>query len=169
MRIIIVCGDPDCSEEYYADSEDRLWTCPHCGREKENPYYPFLTVRLMHAKTAPDDADWKELHDELLLRARRRLAELTDREGFLTQEVARLRGRLPEGKLVPPSEPPDDGGVAGFLAGWAPSGPEGDGGSWRALHDELLEGARAEVLLLEARVPKLEDEVRRLKSALGVG
>ncbi len=36
------------------------------------------------------------------------------------------------------------------------------------LHDELLSGARAEVLSLERMVPKLEDELRRVKAALGI-
>jgi len=169
MRIIIICGNEECKQEYNADSEDRHWTCPHCGREKENPYYPFLTVRLMHAKSEPDEADWKGLHDALLEKARRRLLELKDRSEFLELEVARLRKRLPEGKSVPPTQAAAADDAQGFLAAWAPSAPEGDGKAWRALHDELLQGARAEVLGLEERLPRLEDEVRRLKSAIGLG
>lgn len=168
MRIIIICGNPECAEEYNADSVDRLWKCPHCGREKENPYYPFLTARLMHAKSMPAEADWKALHDELLDKARRMAYDLKERASFLEEDIKKMRRRLPEGTEVKPADLSEAAVGGGFLDGWSPAGPKDGPGGWRQLHDELLSGARAEVLYLERKVPKLEDELRRLKAALGV-
>ncbi len=168
MRIIIVCGNPECGEEYNADSNDSLFKCPFCGREKENPYYPFLTARLMHAKSAPAEADWKALHDDLLERARRMSSELRERAGFLEEDIRKLRRRLPEGADVKPADLSGTAVAGGFIEGWSPPSPADGPGVWRALHDELLTGARAEVLALERAVPKLEDELRRVKAALGV-
>ena len=168
MRIIIVCGNPECEEEYNADSNDSLFKCPHCGREKENPYYPFLTARLMQAKSMPAEADWKALHDELLERARRMASDLRERATLLEEDVRKLRRRLPEGTEVKPADLAGTPVAGGFIDGWSPADPKEGSGGWRPLHDELLSGARAEVLSLERRVPKLEDELRRVKAALGI-
>jgi hypothetical protein len=168
MRIIIVCGNPECGQEYNSESTDRLFKCPHCGREKENPYYPFLTAKLMHAKSMPAEADWKALHDELLEKARRMAFDLGERASFLEEDIRKLRRRLPEGTVVKPADPAETAVAGGFIDGWSPAAPQEGSGGWRRLHDELLSGARAEVLSLERMVPKLEDELRRLKAALGV-
>jgi hypothetical protein len=168
MRIIIVCGNPECDEEYNADSNDSLFKCPHCGREKENPYYPFLTAKLMQAKSMPAEADWKALHDELLEKAKRTAFDLRERASFLEEDIRKLRRRLPEGTVVKPADLSEAAVGGGFIDGWSPSDPEDRPGGWKRLHDELLSGARAEVLYLERKVPRLEDELRRVKSALGI-
>jgi len=168
MRIIIVCGNPECDEEYNADSNDSLFKCPHCGREKENPYYPFLTARLMQAKSMPADADWKALHDELLGKARRMAFDLRERASFLEADIKKLRRRLPEGTVIKPADLSETAVGGGFIDGWSPADPKDGLDGWRHLHDQLLSGARAEVLSLERRVPRLEDELRRVKSALGI-
>ncbi|UCC94102.1 MAG: hypothetical protein JSW25_05430, partial [Thermoplasmata archaeon] len=74
MRIIIICGNPECGEEYPADTRDRTWECPHCGRSRENQYYPFLNAKLMNARIHSDEADWKAHHDELLMTAQGKVA-----------------------------------------------------------------------------------------------
>ncbi len=168
MRIIIICGDPDCSEEYSADTDDRVWECPHCGRVKENPYYPFLTARLMHAKYLPADADWKGLHDELLEDARRRVADLIERTEFLEEDIGKLRPRLPEDAEVVATKRPEAAGEGAFLENWSAEAPPDDMEAWRDLHDRLLEGARLQVTALMDYVGGLEEEIKDLKAAIGI-
>jgi len=168
MRIIIICGDPDCGEEYPAETGDRTWECPHCGRVRENGYYPFLTAKLMNARIHSDEADWKAHHDELLMSARGKAADLRDRASFLAKDLAKLRVRLPEGEregLVAPETVED---VEPFLEGWDPGAEGGGGPEWRDLHDRLLEGARGEILALEDAVSSMEAGIRDIKSRLSL-
>ena len=168
MRIIIICGNPDCQEEYPADTEDRTWECAHCGRERPNLYYPFLTARLMNARIHSDDADWKEHHDELLLKAQRKVSDLVDHIELLRKDLAKLRVRLPEEERDKFDEDAGEVATNGFLGGWVPEAPEDDMSAWRELHDRLLEGARGEILDLEDVVHRLEDQVRSMKATLGI-
>lgn len=168
MRIIIICGNPDCQEEYPADTEDRAWQCPHCDRERPNIYYPFLTARLMNARIHTEEADWKEHHDELLAKAQRKVADLQDHMEVLFKDLAKLRVRLPEeeqAKLEPLERMAAEDG---FLEGWTPRAEEGDMTAWRELHDRLLEGAREQILAMEDVVHRMEDEVRSIKATLGL-
>jgi hypothetical protein len=168
MRIIIICGDPDCGEEYPADTNDRTWECPHCGRERENRYYPFLNARLMNARIHTDEADWREHHDQLLETAHRKVADLRDHIDLLKKDVRKLRVRLPEEEQarLPGLDDIDQGD--GFLDGWDPDAPAEDMDLWRDLHDQLLEGARGEIIALEDASRALEDEIRSMKSSLGL-
>ena len=166
MRIIIICGDPDCGEEYPADTNDRSWECPHCGRVKENGYYPFLTAKLMNARIHSDEADWKAHHDELLLNARGKAADLRDRAQFLAKDLAKLRVRLPDEDRERMAEPVSLDDIEPFLDGWDPGTGDDDG--WRDLHDRLLEGARVEILALEDAVNAMATEIRDIKSRLSL-
>lgn len=167
MRIIIVCGDPECGEEYPADTTDRTWECPHCGRVRENMYYPFLNARLMNARIHSDEADWRELHDELLSKARRRVEELKEHASVLRKDLSRLRMQLPEEKreAAAGSDHPMPG--TELVDGWDGEAPEGDMTMWRELYDQLLEGARGEIVALEDAIHAMEDELRSVKAELG--
>ncbi len=166
MRIIIICGDPDCGDEYPAETEDRLWSCPHCGRERENMYYPFLTARLMDARIHSDEADWKEHHDQLLEKAQGMVAELRDHIGWLSKDLAKLRVRLSEEDRAKFQGEHDKEDVDALLNSWVPEADDDDRGSWKDLHDQLLEGARGEILALEDIVHAMEGEVREIKGIL---
>jgi hypothetical protein len=168
MRIIIICGNPDCQEEYPADTEDRSWECAHCGRERPNLYYPFLTAHLMNARIHSDEADWKEHHDELLQKAQRKVADLMDHMQLMRRDLEKLRVRLSDEDRAKFEEDVGEVEPGGFLEGWAPEAPEDDMVAWRELHDNLLEGAREEILALEDVVHRLEDQVRAMKAALGI-
>ncbi len=168
MRMIIICGDPDCGEEYPADTGDRTWECPHCGRVRDNQYYPFLTAKLMNARIHSDEADWKGHHDELLVTAQGKVADLRDRAEYLQKDLKRLRVQLPESdrEALPDLTSLDD--VADFLGPWSPEAPDDDGTAWRDLHDRLLEGARAEIIALEDMVTSMESEIKDIKSKLSL-
>ncbi len=168
MRIIIICGNPECGEEYPTDTKDRSWECPHCGRQRENRYYPFLNARLMNARIHSDEADWKAHHDELLMDAKGRVADLRERIGLLRKDLGKLRVQLPEDdqSKLPALASPDD--VEDFLGGWVPEAPGDDMAAWRDLHDRLLEGARAEIVALEDTVNGMETEIKDIKSRLSL-
>jgi hypothetical protein len=168
MRIIIICGDPACGEEYPAETGDRIWECPHCGRERENQYYPFLTAQLMNARIHSEEADWREHHDRLLETANRRVADIRDHIEILKKDLRRLRVSLPEEEQakLPDLETIDL--VEDFLGSWEPDAPAEDSGQWRDLHDQLLEGARCEIMALEDATRTMEDEIRSIKSSAGL-
>jgi hypothetical protein len=164
MRMIIICGDPECGEEYPADTGDRTWECPHCGRVRDNQYYPFLTAKLMNARIHSDEADWKDQHDELLVTAQGKVADLRDRAHFLGKDLKRLRVQVPEDERDGMPEPVSLDDVPDFLGGWSPDAREDDGAAWRDLHDRLLEGAREEIIALEDAVRRMEGEIKEIKS-----
>jgi hypothetical protein len=165
MRIIIICGNPDCGEEYPANTEDRLWMCPHCERERPNIYYPFLTAKLMNARIHSDEADWKEHHDDLLMRAQRKVEDLRDHIDLLRKDIQKLRVRLPEEEQAKVEDLSSVVDGDGFIAEW---GPDEGIEEWRDLHDKLLEGAREEILALEDVAHGMEDQVRSIKTTLGL-
>lgn len=70
MEIRVVCGDPDCREEFPVSTEDPKWECPNCGRIIVNRKYPFLTAKLMQANIDKDTTEWKEMVADLLDQAR---------------------------------------------------------------------------------------------------
>ena len=70
MRMLVRCGDQDCKNEFYVDSQDPVWECINCGREIINQNYPFLTAKLMQAKIDGDRADWRGMFIELVKTAR---------------------------------------------------------------------------------------------------
>ncbi len=166
MRIIIICGAPECGEEYPAETKDRRWECPHCERVRENQYYPFLTAKLMNARIHASEADWKVHHDELLATAQAKVFDLRDRFGFLRKDLNRLRVQLREEDRVglPDLVTPDD--IEDFLGDWTPEAPADDTAAWKDLHDRLLEGARGEILALEDAVGGMETEIKDIKSQL---
>lgn len=168
MRIIIICGDPDCGEEYPTDTKDRTWECPHCGRIRDNQYYPFLTAKLMNARIHSDEADWKAHHDEMLAKARAKVFDLRDRIGFLRKDLGKLRVQLPEEEQakLPALVSPDD--IEDFLGIWDPEAPADDPKAWQDLHDQLLEGARGEILALEDAAQSMETEIKDIKSQLNL-
>jgi len=76
MEIIIKCGGDDCAKEFKASTDKRTWTCPNCEHVVVNPNYPFLSARLMAAKSRePGDTDWQELLDFILRTARAKMLE----------------------------------------------------------------------------------------------
>ena len=168
MRIIIICGDPECGEEYPTDTKDRIFECPHCGRVRENQYYPFLTAKLMNARIHSREADWKAQHDELLATAQAKVFDLRDRFGFLRKDLERLRVQLPEEDRagLPDLVTPDD--IEDFLGGWTPEAPADDTAAWKDLHDRLLEGARGEILAFEDAVHGMETEIKDIRSQLAM-
>jgi hypothetical protein len=93
MRFIVVCGNPECREEYYAQTEDREWTCTKCGRVKSNDFWPFLDAKLMQAKI-DKDTDWKKMHDELLAKARMMMEDKDEEIKLLKKDIKELRGQL---------------------------------------------------------------------------
>ncbi len=82
MFIKIICGNEDCRSEFSADTLDPFWECLECERNIENKYFPFLTARLMEAKSHTD-TDWhspfKEHFDMI--------------KGFIEEKVSLLRSR----------------------------------------------------------------------------
>jgi hypothetical protein len=165
MRIIIICGDDECGQEYPADTKDRIWECPHCGRSRENQYYPFLTAVLMNARIHAADADWRTLHDDLLATAQGKVADLLDRMTYLRRDVEKLRLQLPEEDRKGLADLPSPDDLPDFLGGWSPVATTDDD-RWRDLHDQLLEGARGDILALEDAVGGMESEIRDIKSKL---
>ncbi len=168
MRIIIICGDPACGEEYPAETNDRLWECPHCGRERENRYYPFLNAQLMNARIHADEADWKEHHDRLLETAQGKAADLRDHIGSLKKDLRKLRVRLPEEEQAKLPDLDTIDRVDDFLGGWTPDAPADDTGQWQELHDRLLEGARGEIIALEDATRTMKEEIKSIKSTVGL-
>ncbi len=168
MRIIIICGNPECDEEYPTDTTDRHWECPHCGRERENQYYPFLTAQLMNARIHADEAEWKEHHDARLEGALSKVADLRDHNIFLKKDLRKLRVRLPEEERAKLPDLDTIDKVDDFLASWEPQVEEDDMDAWRDLHDELLEGARGEIIALEDATRQMEDEIKSIKSSLNL-
>ena len=75
MRLRIICGNDDCRQEYTTDTMDRTWECPHCGRVRENDFYPFLTARMMQARINGKDDDWEAVHDDMVEKADVRVQE----------------------------------------------------------------------------------------------
>jgi hypothetical protein len=93
MRFIVVCGNPECREEYFAQTEDRQWTCTKCGRVKANDFWPFLDARLMQA-TIDTDTDWKKMHDQLILKARQMMEDKDEEIKLLKKDIVELRNQL---------------------------------------------------------------------------
>lgn len=168
VRIFVACANPDCGEEYPVETDDRHWDCPHCGRELENRFYPFLTARLMNARIHSEEADWRQHHDELLERARGRARELREHVDWLARDLGKLRVRLPEDSPAR-HEAAEAVDIATFIEDWDPQRPvEDDNGAWRDLHDRLLDGARDEILALEDAARAMESTMRSIKAELGL-
>jgi len=75
MRIIIICGNEDCRQEYKVETTDRFWECPHCGRKRESENYPFLTAKFMQARIDGDSGDWETILTEALQKADTKVQE----------------------------------------------------------------------------------------------
>ena len=87
MQIIVKCGSEECRKEFRAEVEEPEWVCPHCERVIENKNYPFLTAKLMEARSNPDNVDWKELHEDLLADA---IALVKEKE----EEIKKLEKKI---------------------------------------------------------------------------
>jgi hypothetical protein len=166
--MFIKCGSPECGEEYPSETTDRLWECPHCGRELENRFYPFLTAQLMNARIYADEADWKEHHDSLLERAQSKVAGLRDLIVILKKDLRKLRVQLPEEEQAKLADLETIDLVDDFLASWEPQADEDDKDAWRDLHDELLVGARGEIIALEDATRLMENEIKSIKSSMNL-
>ncbi|UCH90098.1 MAG: hypothetical protein JSV49_05505 [Thermoplasmata archaeon] len=90
MQIIVKCGSDECRSEFRADIKERDWICPNCDRVIPNKNYPFLTAQLMEAKTKPDEANWKALHEDLLQRATELVKEREDEIAELKERIEKL-------------------------------------------------------------------------------
>ena len=122
----------------------------------------------MNARIHSDEADWKEHHDKLLETARRKVADLRDHIDLIKKELRKLRVRLPEEEQarLPDLDTIDQ--VEDFLGTWTPEVPEEDVEQWRDLHDQLLEGARGEIIAMENASRTMEEEIRSIKSTVGL-
>jgi hypothetical protein len=94
MEIIVKCGSDECRGEFRAEIKEKEWICPHCDRVIDNKNYPFLSAKLMEALTNPKQADWKELHDELLTKA---IEMVKEREDIIAELEKRIE-ELEKGK-----------------------------------------------------------------------
>lgn len=94
MRMKVICGDPDCREEFFVDSKDRIWVCPNCSREIENKHYPFLTARFMQARIDKESADWKKRLSELIEEARKEISERSDGDGMDLSFLDEMESKL---------------------------------------------------------------------------
>jgi len=94
--IYVKCGNQDCGKEFRADTADPVWKCPHCGREIENRYYPFLTAKLMQAKINGDEKTWRERYESLIEESRLKILERYERivekkgEGYYVPDMSFL-------------------------------------------------------------------------------
>jgi hypothetical protein len=126
IQMRVVCGDPDCREEFPVSSKDAVWECTSCGRQIVNRKYPFLTAKLMQANIDGDTADWKAIYSDLLEQARLEIVERSEGK----DPVIDL-SFLEEGdKLIESNEVRENR-------------------EWRDLHDDLLLRAREVVLQLD--------------------
>jgi|GEM_PF-1164082 len=75
MRIIIICGNEDCRQEYKVETTDRFWECSHCGRKRESENYPFLTAKFMQARIDGDNGDWETILNEAVQKADTKVQE----------------------------------------------------------------------------------------------
>jgi len=87
MQIIIKCGSDECRKEFRADIKVPEWICPHCERVIPNKNYPFLTAKLMEARSNPDNVDWKKMHEDLLADA---IEKIKDKE----EEINKLKKKI---------------------------------------------------------------------------
>ncbi|MEM4729516.1 MAG: hypothetical protein QXH42_07145 [Thermoplasmata archaeon] len=93
MRIIIICGNPECRKEYNAETGDREWVCPSCGRVKSNEYWPFLDAKLMQA-TIDSNTDWKKMYMELIAKARQMVEDKEEELNILRRDLRRCQDQL---------------------------------------------------------------------------
>jgi len=150
MRLRIICGDDDCRQEYTTDTMDRTWECPHCGRVRENDFYPFLSARMMQARINGQDQDWETVHDDMVEKADVRVQEKNVR-------LRRLEGDLGID---------DEEAYPDAIAEMRVLAKEDEGKAdlkWRERTEWFMERARKIILALEDRVQELEDERKKRK------
>ena len=122
MRMKVICGDPDCREEFFVESKDRVWICPNCTREIENRNYPFLTAKLMQARIDRESADWKVRLEELIGEARKEIGDRSKEGEYDLAFLDEFQSKLEE---------------------------ELSNSEYRDLHDNLLQRSREKVIQLE--------------------
>lgn len=122
MRMKVICGDPECREEFFVDSSEPIWKCPRCERTIINRNYPFLSAKLMQARIDGDEADWKVRLSEIAVEAR---TEISKRKGGGSVDLSFIDEALEELEKDLPNE------------------------EYRKLHDRILQKARELVLELE--------------------
>ena len=118
----------------------------------------------MNARIHSNETDWEQMHEELLQTAHRKAENLRDRVQILRKDLQNLRVRLPEEAQDEVKGLEELKTVTPFLDSWQPEAPKEDMGAWRDLHDQLLEGARQEIIALEDAVKSMESEIRDLSS-----
>ncbi len=94
MQLQIICAQ--CSTEFGVSADLPSWACSSCGHEIENVRYPFLSMRVAHAKAHRSEADWEAMFDEVLQAAHEKVLELEARLGRLEAENRRLKGAPPK-------------------------------------------------------------------------
>ena len=131
MEIRVVCGDPDCREEFPVSTEDPKWECPNCGRIIVNRKYPFLTAKLMQASIDRDRTDWREM-----------LADLTEQ---IRSEV---------GKRIEGTEAFPDLSFLDEAEEKLKENSDGSNSTWREAYENLFNKARALILELDKDLEK---------------
>jgi endogenous inhibitor of DNA gyrase (YacG/DUF329 family) len=156
MRLRIICGNDECRQEYSTDTMDRYWECPHCGRVRENDFYPFLSARMMQARINGKDEDWEAVHEDIVNKADLRVQEKNVR-------LRRLEGDLD----VPDDEAHPDS--IGEMANVIKDIGSREGLDWRARSELLMKEARKIIVAQEDRIAAMEKEKddRRKKRAKG--
>ena len=150
MRLRIICGNDDCRQEYTTDTMDRTWECPHCGRVRENDFYPFLTARMMQARINGKDDDWEAVHDDMVEKADVRVQEKNVR-------LRRLEGDL---------DIQDDKVYPDAIAEMGSLIKEDEGKTdlkWHERAEWFMERARKIIVAIEDRVLELEKERKKRK------
>ena len=156
MKLIIVCGNEECRQEYNTDTKDRYWECPHCGRTRENEFYPFLTARFMQSRIDGARADWETLH-----------MELTNKADVKVQEK-NIRIRRLEGDLGIPDDEKHPDAVALMGALMKEDEEKSDLG-WRERVEAFLKEARKIIIAQEERIEQLEEVKRERRKRASSG
>lgn len=144
MRLIIVCGEPECRKEYKTDTEERVWECPHCGRVRENDFYPFLSAKMMQARIDGDHADWETIYGEACAKAEVRLQERNLRLRRLERDLG----------IADDDAYPDE---SRRLASLVNEEGATDQREWRGRTEAFMREARAIIVGVEDRIKELED------------
>jgi hypothetical protein len=153
MRIIIVCGNDNCRQEYKVETTDRFWECPHCGRKRESENYPFLTAKFMQARIDGDNGDWETILNEAIQKADTKVQENDLRIGRLEQDT----GVAVEGETLASEH------KAALKALVKKDGSSEE--SMRKRAELFMKEARAIIVEQEERIKGLEEELQKKKKS----
>jgi hypothetical protein len=153
MRIIIVCGNDNCRQEYKVETTDRFWECPHCGRKRESDNYPFLTAKFMQARIDGDNGDWETILNEALQKADTKVQENDLRIARLEHDA----GVALEGEALASEH------KAALKA--LVKKDESSEESMRKRAERFMKEARAIIVEQELRIKGLEEELQKKKKS----